>query len=295
MSTQKFFSIKKAVSLAGVAGVSSLLALPAMAQMQPSPANSNSPAQCLPSTGQVTPTDSPTGGATMEQMQATDTQSMNQSNLNMNSPYSGSAYGTSSQANAGYMRSQNLQANQSNMSAGQSANRMSYQSAQVTPTYGPAGGYTMERFRLMDGESVASADMMGTRQSYNSSGQSSYQANSFTRNSGPMAGPAGGYTANSLNSSNNMGDMGMNQSSTGMMRNNMGDMGMNQSSIDTQYGAGGTTRPLPGSMASDRNRPASEMTPEMSQRLDNQTNSSIYRVGPSSSNQSNTGSAIGGC
>jgi hypothetical protein len=206
----------------------------------------------------------------METMQASETQSMDQSNINMTSPYGGS-----SQANADSMRSQDLQANQSSMSASPSANRMSYRSAEVAPTYGPAGGYTMERFREMNGEQVASSDM-NNRQAYNSSYQSNYQASSFTPNSGPMAGPAGGYTASSLNNNN---------------------MGMNQSSGDNQYSASNTMRPLPGSMSSDQNRPASEMTPEVSQSLETR-NSSIYRVGPSSSSSSsqyNTGSAIGGC
>lgn len=284
MSAQNFFSFKKVVSLAGVAGFSALLGLPAMAQMQSSPANSNSPTQCSSNLGQVTPSDSPAGGATMEQMQASGTQSMGQSNINMTSPYGGS-----SQANSGYMGSQNLQANQSSMSASPSTSRVSYTSAMVTPTFGPAGGYTMERFREMDGERVASSDMrMGDRQAYNSSYQSNYQANSFTPSSGPMAGPAGGYTASSLNN-NNMGN------------SNMGSMGMNQSSGDNQYSASNTMRPLPGSMSSDRNRPAGEMTPEVSQSLDNQANNqngSIYRVGPSgssSSSQYNSGSAVGGC
>lgn len=276
MSAQNFFSVKKVVSLAGVAGVSALLALPAMAQMQSSPANSNSPTQCSPNMSQVTPSDSPTGGATMETMQASGTQSMDQSNINMNSPY-----GSSSQANADSMRSQDLQANRSSMSDSPAANRMSYTStsAEVAPTFGPAGGYTMERFREMDGERVASSDMrMGNRQAYNNSSyQSNYQANSFTPSSGPMAGPAGGFTASSLNN----------------------NMGMNQSSGDNQYSASNTMRPLPGSMSSDRNHPASEMTPEVSQSLETR-NSSIYRVGPSSSSSSsssqyNSGNAVGGC
>jgi len=284
MNTQNFLSIKKVVSLAGVAGVSALLALPAMAQMQPSPANSNSPTQCLPSTSQVTPSDSPTGGATMEQMQASDTQSMGQSNINMNSPYSGSAYGSSNQANAGYMGSQNMQADQSISAASPDYDRSLLSSGIVTPTRGPAGGYTMLRFQEMDGNQVASSNS-GMNQAYNSSYRSNnYQANTVT----PSAGPAGGYTANSLGN-----NMGMNQSSAGMM----GNMGMNQSSVDTQYSANATTRPLPGSMSSDRNRPAGEITPEASQRLDNQNNA-IYRVGPSgssSSSQYNSGSAMGGC
>ncbi|MEP0871078.1 hypothetical protein NDA01_14810 [Trichocoleus desertorum AS-A10] len=276
MSAQNFFSFKKVVSLAGVAGVSALLGLPAVAQMQSSPANSNSPTQCIPSTGQVTPSDSPTGGATMEQMQASGTQSMDQSNINMSSPYSGSE-----QANSSYLGSQNLQANQSNMSGNSSAAGMSYRSAEVAPTYGPAGGYTMERLRELDGERVASADMRNTTQSFNSSYQSNYQANRFTPSAGATAGPAGGYTANSLNNNN----MPMNNSTA-----------MNQSG-ENQYSGSNTMRPLPGSMSSDRNRPADEMTAEVSQSLDNQSNS-IYRVGPSSSSsssQSNSGSAIGGC
>lgn len=269
MSAQNFLSIKKAVSLASVAGVSALLALPAMAQMESSPANSNSPAQCLPMSGEVAPSDSPAGGATMEQMQASGTQSMDQSNLNMNSPYSGS-----SQANAGYVGSQSLQANnQSSTSASPDSDRLSYLSDVTTPTRGPSGGYTMERFREINGDQVASADM-DTRQSYNSSYQSRYQINSIT----PSVGPAGGYTANSLNNN---------------------DMGMNQSSVDNQYSASDTMRPLPGSMSSDRNRPAGEMTPEVSQSLESQSSTnSIYRVGPSSSSSSsqyNSGSAIGGC
>jgi hypothetical protein len=291
MSAQNFLSIKKVVSLAGVAGVSALLTLPAVAQMG-SPANSNSPAQCMPSTGQVTPSDSPAGGATMEQMQASGTQGMEQSNINMNSPYSGST-----QANSGYMGSR-MQANQSSMSASPSANRVFYRSAEVAPTFGPAGGYTMERFREMSGERVASAEMR-TRQANNSSYQSNYQANRFTPSEGAMAGPAGGYTASNLND-NNMAmnnSMMMNQSSAGMMNNNMGNMGMNQSSGENQYSANDTMRPQPGSMSSDRNRPAGEMTPEVSQSLETQNNS-IYRVGPSgssSSSQSNSGSAMGGC
>lgn len=270
MSAQNFFSIKKVVSLAGVAGVSTLLGLPAVAQVESSPANSNSPNQCMPSTSQVAPSDSPTGGATMEQMQASGTQSMDQSNINMSSPYSGS-----SQANSGYMGSQNLQA-QSNMGAG-SSNSVLYRSAEVAPTYGPAGGYTMERFRELDGDRVASADMRST-QANNSSYQSNYQANRFTPSVGAMAGPAGGYTANSLNDNN---------------------MAVNQSSGENQYSASDTMRPLAGSMSSDRNRPAGEMTPEVSQSLESQSSTnSIYRVGPSSSSSSsqyNSGSAIGGC
>ena len=209
----------------------------------------------------------------MEQMQASGTQSMDQSNINMNSPYSGS-----SQANSSYMGSQNLQA-QSNTGAGSSTNSVFYRSAEVAPTYGPAGGYTMERFRELDGERVASADMRST-QANNSSYQSNYQANRFTPSVGATAGPAGGYTANSLNDNN----MAMNQSS---------------GSGENQYSASDTMRPLPGSMSSDRNRPAGEMTPEVSQSLDNQSSTnSIYRVGPSgssSSSQYNSGSAIGGC
>lgn len=289
MSTQNFLSIKKVVSLAGVAGVSALLALPAMAQMQPSPANSNSPTQCLPSTSQVTPSDSPAGGATMEQMQASGTQSMDQSNINMNSPYSGSADGSSTQANAGYMGSQmgsrNVQADQSISAASPDYNRSFLSSGIVTPTRGPAGGYTMLRFQEMDGNQVASSNM-GMNQASNSSYRSNYQANTVT----PSAGPAGGYTANSIGNNN----MGMNQSSAGMTNNNMG---MNQSSADNQYSASDTMRPLAGSMSSDRNRPASEITPEVSQSLDNQNNS-IYRIGPSgssSSSQYNSGSAMGGC
>nr|WP_290221112.1 hypothetical protein [Trichocoleus desertorum] len=289
MSTQNFLSIKKVVSLASVAGVSALLALPAMAQMQPSPANSNSPAQCLPSTSQVTPSDSPAGGATMEQMQASGTQSMDQSNINMNSPYSGSADGSSSQANAGYMGSQmgsqNVQADQSISAASPDYNRSFLSSGIVTPTRGPAGGYTMLRFQEMDGNQVASSNT-GMNQASNSSYRSNYQANTVT----PSAGPAGGYTANSIGNNN----MGMNQSSAGMTNNNMG---MNQSSVDNQYSASDTMRPLAGSMSSDRNRPAGEMTPEVSQSLDNQNNS-IYRIGPSGSNSSsqyNSGSAMGGC
>jgi hypothetical protein len=213
----------------------------------------------------------------MEQMQASGTQSMEQSNINMNSPYSGS-----SQANAGYTGSQNLQA-QADVNTGSSTNSVFYRSAEVAPTYGPAGGYTMERLREMDGARVASADMRST-QSNNSSYQSNYQANSFTPSVGATAGPAGGYTANSLNNND-------------MATNN--NMGMNQSSGDNQYSASDTMRPLAGSMSSDRNRPASEMTPEVSQSLENQSNTnSIYRVGPSgssSSSQYNSGSAIGGC
>jgi len=301
MSAQNFFSIKKVVSLASVAGVSALLGLPAVAQMQSSPANSNSPTQCMPSTSQVTPSDSPTGGATMEQMQASGTQSMGQSNINMNSPYSGSAYGSSTQANAGYM-GQNMQADRSMAAASPDSNRSFLSSGIVTPTRGPAGGYTMLRFREMDRNQVARSNM-GMNQASNSSYRSNYQANTVT----PSAGPAGGYTANSIGN-NNMGmnqsstgmmgnNMGMNQSSAGMMGNNMGNMGMNQSSVDNQDSANATMRPLPGSMSSDRNRPAGEMTPEVSQSLDNQSNS-IYRVGPSgssSSSQYNSGSAMGGC
>ncbi len=286
MSAQNFFSIKKVVSLAGVAGVSALLGLPAVAQMQSSPANSNSPTQCMPSTSQVTPSDSPTGGATMEQMQASGTQSMGQSNINMNSPYSGSAYGSSNQANAGYM-GQNMQADRSMAAASPDSNRSFLSSGIVTPTRGPAGGYTMLRFREMDRNQVARSNM-GMNQASNSSYRSNYQANTVT----PSAGPAGGYTANSIGN-----NMGMNQSSTGMMGNNMGNMGMNQSSVDNQDSANATMRPLPGSMSSDRNRPTGEMTPEVSQSLDNQNNS-IYRVGPSgssSSSQYNSGSAMGGC
>jgi len=279
MSAQNLFSFKKVVSLAGVAGISAFLALPVLAQTESSPANSNSPTQCSAVTGQVTPSDSPTGGATMESMQANGTQAMDQSNINMTSPY-----GASSQANEGYAGSQNLQANQSNMSDGSSA-AMSYRSAEVTPTFGPAGGYTMERFRQMDGEQVASADMMNNRQAYNSSYQSNYQANRFTPSEGAMAGPAGGFTASSLNN-NNMGNMEMNQASS--------------SSSDGQYSASNTMRPLPGSMSSDQNRPASEMTPEASQSLESRSSSmnSIYRVGPSgssSSSQYNSGRAVGGC
>lgn len=271
MSTQNFLSIKKVVSLAGVAGVSALLALPAMAQMQSSPANSNSPTQCLPSTSQVTPSDSPAGGATMEQMQASGTQSMDQSNINMNSPYSGSADSSSNQANAGYMGSQNMQADQSVSAASPDYNRSFLSSGIVTPTRGPAGGYTMLRFQEMEGNQVASSNM-GMNRASNSSYRSNYQANTVT----PSAGPAGGFTANSIGNNN---------------------MGMNQSSADNQYSASETMRPLPGSMSSDRNRPAGEMTPEVSQSLDNQNNS-IYRVGPSSSNSSsqyNSANAMGGC
>jgi hypothetical protein len=227
----------------------------------------------------------------MEQMQASGTQSMDQSNINMNSPYSGSADGSSNQANAGYMGSQmgsqNMQADQSISAASPDYNRSVLSSGIVTPTRGPAGGYTMLRFQEMEGNQVASSNM-GMNQAYNSSYRSNYQANTVT----PSAGPAGGYTANSIGN-----NMGMNQSSAGMMGNNMGNMGMNQSSVDNQYSASNTMRPLPGSMSSDRNRPAGEMTPEVSQSLDNQNNS-IYRVGPSSSSSSsqyNTGSVMGGC
>ncbi|HEY9806940.1 MAG TPA: hypothetical protein V6D04_10240, partial [Candidatus Obscuribacterales bacterium] len=73
MSAQNLFSFKKVVSLAGVAGISAFLALPVLAQTESSPANSNSPTQCSAVTGQVTPSDSPTGGATMEAMQANGT------------------------------------------------------------------------------------------------------------------------------------------------------------------------------------------------------------------------------
>lgn len=263
-------SLKKIVGLAGVAGASALLALPVLAQ-QSNPVNST-PSVCLPRDGQVTPVESPTGGATMEQMQANNSQSMNQSNIGTSTYYGqslpdGNRMSVSSEVTAtpaggntaDYMQgsSNNRQVNYLSRSNNQSSR---LQMSQVTPTWGPAGGYTMERYRAMNGDDSVMSGMNNNR-AYN------YNSGYRTSQMPSLQGPAGGYSAgmvggndqsmyNTTTQSRSIYRVSPSTDASGM--NNMNMNSMNQSM---------TTRPMPGSMSSDINRPAGEITPEASERV----------------------------
>jgi hypothetical protein len=239
MSNLRFTkSFKKFVGIAGVAGVSTLLGLPALAQMAPSSVDTT-PAVCLPRADQVTPIESPTGGATMEQMQANNNQSMTQSNIGTSTYYGQSLPSGNRQIN--YLSRANNQSSQLRMS-------------QVTPTWGPAGGYTMERYRAMNGDDSVMSNM-DNNQSYN------YNRGYRTSQMPSLQGPAGGYSAGMLGN-NDQTTYSSNFQSRSLYRvspsMDASDMSMNQQI---------TTRPMPGSMSSDRNRPMGELTPEAAERI----------------------------
>jgi hypothetical protein len=284
MTVQRFTkSLKKAVGLAGVAGVSALLALPALAQ-QSNPTNMT-PSVCLPRGGQVTPIESPTGGATMEQMQANNTQSMNQSNIGTSTYYGqslpdGNRVSISSQVSAPpaggntaeYMQgsSNNRQINYLSRSDVGGTQSSQFRMNQAIPTNGPAGGYTMERFRAMTGDRSVMENSSASNYNNLNSNNRAYNYNSGYRTSQmpSLQGPAGGYSAGMVGDNNqstysstfqsrSINRIGPSTDASGM---NMNSMGMNTNQAMT-------TRPMPGSMSSDINRPAGEITPEASERM----------------------------
>lgn len=262
-------SLKKVVGIAGVAGLSTLLGLPVLAQQTTTDSVDSTPSVCVPRADQGMSSQSPTGGATMEQMQANNSQSMNQSNIGTSTYYGqslpdGSRVSASAQVStppaggstAEYMQgsSSDRQVNylsRSNADNNQSSN---FRISETTPTNGPAGGYTMERFRAMSGNgAVNSASNYNNYRAYNYN--SGYRADA-------AMGPAGGYSA-------------------GMVGSN------NQSSYNTSYNSQSmNSGPMPGSMSSDQNRPATELAPETSSSSRTYQSRSIYRVGPSSDSSS---------
>lgn len=260
-------SIKKIVGLASVAGASALLALPVLAQQSDSNSVDSTPSVCLPRDAQVAPVEGPTGGATMEQMQANNTQSMNQSNIGTSTYYGqslpdGNQVSVSSEVTAtpaggntaGYMQdsSNNPQINYLSRSDASGAQSSQFGMSQTTPTFGPAGGYTMERYRAMGGDSSAMMD------------NSAYNYNSGYRTSQmpSLQGPAGGYSAGMVGDNNQSTYSSTFQSRSinriGPSSDASGMHNMSQSM---------TTEPMPGSMSSDQNRPASEISPEASETV----------------------------
>ncbi len=261
-------SLKKIVGLAGVAGATAFLALPVLAQQSDSNSVESTPSVCLPRDGQVAPVEGPTGGATMEQMQANNTQSMNQSNIGTSTYYGqslpdGNRVSVSSQVSAtpaggntaDYMQgsSNNSQINYLSRSDASGAQSSQFRMSQTTPTFGPAGGYTMERYRAMSGDDSVTMD---NNRAYN------YNSGYRTSQMPSLQGPAGGYSAGMVGDNNQS-----TYSSTFQSRsiNRIGPSsdasGMNNMSQSM------TTEPMPGSMSSDQNRPDSEIAPEASERV----------------------------